>query len=125
MTQRDEVLYLKHMRDYALEVLSFVEGRRRTDLDNDTQFAFAVRYGVGMLGEAAANVPPAVLRGIPEIDWSAIIGMRHRLIHGYDTVNCNILWDAVQNDLPALIEELHAVIGEIEAPDRGDGNDPA
>lgn len=125
MTQRDEVLYLKHMRDYALEVLSFVEGRRRTDMDNDTQFAFAVRYGVGMLGEAAANVPPAVLRGIPEIDWSAIIGMRHRLIHGYDTVNCNILWDAVQNDLPALIEELHAVIGEIEAPDRGDGNDPA
>jgi uncharacterized protein with HEPN domain len=125
MTQRDEVLYLKHMRDYALEVLSFVEGRRRTDLDNDTQFAFAVRYGVGMLGEAAANVPPAVQRGIPEIDWSAIIGMRHRLIHGYDTVNYNILWDAVQNDLPALIEELHAVIGEIEAPNRGDGNDPA
>ncbi len=129
MTQHDPVVYLRHMRDYAVEVRSFVAGRRREDLDTDTQFAFAVRYGVGMLGEAASQVPREVQAEVPEIDWSAIIGMRHRLIHGYETVNYDILWDAVQNDLPDLIGRLAVQIEKFERetdePPRGDDDDSA
>jgi uncharacterized protein with HEPN domain len=32
--------------------------------------------------------------------------MRNKLIHGYDTVDLDILWDTVRNELPGLIEAL-------------------
>ena len=50
----------------------------------------------------------------------SIAGMRNRLIHGYDQVDFNVLWDAVQYDLPALIAELERILagspGEAESP---------
>lgn len=129
MARHDPVVYLMHMREYAIEVMSFVEGRRREDLDGDTQLAFAVRYGVGMLGEAASKVPRALQADFPEIDWSAIIGMRHRLIHGYETVDYDIVWDAIQTDLPDLIERLNVLIDELGSEanqlPRGDDDDSA
>lgn len=36
----------------------------------------------------------------------SIIGMRNRLIHAYDRVDLDILWDTIVNDIPQLIGEL-------------------
>jgi uncharacterized protein with HEPN domain len=38
--------------------------------------------------------------------------MRSRLIHGYDTVDLNLLWDTITNDLPPLIAALEEILGE-------------
>lgn len=46
----------------------------------------------------------------PEIPWADIIGMRNRLIHGYDFVDLNILWNTVKIDLPPLIEQLERIL---------------
>jgi uncharacterized protein with HEPN domain len=39
----------------------------------------------------------------------SIIGMRNRIIHGYDSVDDNIVWDAVQNHIPVLAEWLDSL----------------
>jgi uncharacterized protein with HEPN domain len=36
--------------------------------------------------------------------------MRNRLIHGYDQVDLNILWDTIEDDLPPLIVELEKIL---------------
>jgi uncharacterized protein with HEPN domain len=113
MMRHDPVIYLMHMRDYAAAVSGFAEGRARGDLDEDTQFAYAVRYGIGMLGEAASRVPRDLQTELPEIAWSAIIGMRHRLIHGYEDVDYDIVWYAVQHDIPELVTKLDVLIEQL------------
>jgi uncharacterized protein with HEPN domain len=40
------------------------------------------------------------------------VGIRNRLIHGYDTVDFDILWAIVNKDLPPLIEQIRAMVGE-------------
>jgi uncharacterized protein with HEPN domain len=47
----------------------------------------------------------------PEIPWPAISGLRNRLIHGYDDVDFDILWQVLHGDLPALIHGLEAIAG--------------
>jgi uncharacterized protein with HEPN domain len=44
------------------------------------------------------------------ICWREIIGMRNRLIHGYDTVDLKVLWDTIAEDLPPLIAGLENII---------------
>tara|TARA_B100001765_G_scaffold206861_1_gene164493 strand:+ start:614 stop:757 length:144 start_codon:yes stop_codon:yes gene_type:complete len=41
-----------------------------------------------------------------------VTDLRNQLIHGYDTINFDILWTIIQDDLPPLIEQLEAIIGE-------------
>jgi uncharacterized protein with HEPN domain len=42
--------------------------------------------------------------------WLQIVGMRHRLIHGYDAVDLDVLWDTIIDDLPPLIDELEKIL---------------
>jgi uncharacterized protein with HEPN domain len=44
------------------------------------------------------------------IPWPEIVGMRNRLIHGYDTVDLKVLWDTISEDLPPLIADLEKII---------------
>jgi uncharacterized protein with HEPN domain len=36
--------------------------------------------------------------------------MRNRLVHGYDAVDLDVLWDTVKEDLPELIKELERIL---------------
>jgi uncharacterized protein with HEPN domain len=45
----------------------------------------------------------------PNIPWSQIIRLRNRLIHGYDTINLDILWKILSDDLPPLIAQLKRI----------------
>jgi uncharacterized protein with HEPN domain len=38
--------------------------------------------------------------------------MRNRLVHGYDKVDLTVLWDTIQDDLPALIGRLQEALGQ-------------
>jgi len=66
-----------------------------------------------ILGEAlsrAEQSDPELADRLPEL--RRIIGMRNRIIHGYDAVDEEILWDAVQFKIPLLSEQVLIVLRE-------------
>jgi uncharacterized protein with HEPN domain len=106
MTRHDDDARLRHMLDYARKTVQLATGRARADLDADELFGLAMTRLLEVIGEAATRVGRITRDQHPQIPWLSIAGMRNRLIHGYDQVDFNVLWDAVQYDLPALIAEL-------------------
>ena len=87
--------------------------RVRSDLDSDRILNLALVRLLEIVGEAANRVPRDVQQRAPRIPWSEIIGMRHRLIHGYDQVDFDILWQIVVRDLPRLVPELEELLQEL------------
>ncbi len=114
MSKRDDTLSMKHMLDHAREALAMTEGRQRGDLDTNRMLELALTRLIEIIGEAASRVSEQTRRKYPQIPWAEIIGMRHRLIQGYDAINLDILWDTVQLDLPPLIAQLERILGEGE-----------
>ena len=53
---------------------------------------------------------PEARQQFPMIPWQLTVAMRNILIHDYDEVNLNIVWDAAQRDLPPLIAALEAYL---------------
>jgi uncharacterized protein with HEPN domain len=98
------------MRDYAQKAIAISQGRNRSDLDKDLTFNLALTHLIEIIGEASNRVPEDFQENHPEIPWAQIIGMRNRLIHGYDEVDLNFLWSVVQNDLPDLIIQLEELL---------------
>jgi uncharacterized protein with HEPN domain len=66
----------------------------------------ALLHGVQTIGEAAAGVSEMGRNRYASVPWTKIISMRNRLVHGYDRVDLNILWETVQTHLPLLVDEL-------------------
>ncbi len=85
-------------------------GRKRADLDRDRQLNLALVRLLEIVGEAANRVPQEQRARIAAVPWSQIVGLRNRLIHGYDEVDFDILWRIVTNDLPRLIEALEKAL---------------
>ncbi len=110
MTRHDDTTRLRHMLDYATEAAEMAEGRQRRDLETDRQFCLALTHLVEIVGEAAARVSPEGHARWQTRPWRDVIGLRNRLIHGYDNVDLDILWTILQADLPPLIAELRRIL---------------
>ncbi len=94
----------------AHEAVDMARGRSRNDLDSDRQFNLALTRLLEIIGEAAARVSEPTRAAHPEIPWPQIVGLRNRLIHGYDNVDFDVLWQIVTDDLSPLIQELERIV---------------
>lgn len=108
--QKDDMVLMRHMLDAAQKATSFAAGRSRKDLDQDDMLAFALMKAVEIIGEAASKISASSKERFIEIPWPAIIGMRHRLIHAYDEISHDILWQTVTSNLPPFIQVLERTI---------------
>ena len=107
---KDDAIRLWHILDAAREALAFTQGRTRTDLDGDRMLALALVKDIEIIGEAANQIPETTRARLQGVPWDDIIGMRHRLVHAYFDTNLDILWQTVQEDLPALIAALEPLV---------------
>lgn len=112
MSKHDDRISMRHMLDHAREACAMAHGRKRSDLDSHRMLQLALTRLVEIIGEAASRVSTPTRENHREIPWPDIVGMRSRLIHGYDVVDLNLLWDTVEADLPPLITQLAAIIDE-------------
>jgi uncharacterized protein with HEPN domain len=106
MTQHDPLVRVRHMLDHAREAVELLGERSLEDLQANRVLQLALLQLIEIIGEASSRVPEDVRKSAPEIPWSKAIGMRHRLIHGYDFIDYEVVFDTVRDSLPPLIKQL-------------------
>ncbi|HEY7220389.1 MAG TPA: HepT-like ribonuclease domain-containing protein [Candidatus Binatia bacterium] len=100
------------MLDHSHEVVAMAQGKTRQDLDRDRKLNLSLVRLLEIVGEAASRVPKQERDRYSDIPWSEIVGLRNRLIHGYDEVDFDILWQIVTQDLPPLVTALERILSE-------------
>jgi len=98
------------MLEHAREALSLAHGKSRADLDIDRQLNLSLARLLEIIGEAPNRVPRAVQSVHPQIPWPEVVSLRNRLIHGYDSVDFDVLWQVVTIDLPLLVADLEKIV---------------
>lgn len=113
MTAPRSDLAFRQMLEHAREVRDLCAGRARNDLNEDRLLNLAVVRLLEIVGEAAARVPEQERTLHTEIPWREIVGLRNRLIHGYDEVDFDVLWSVIQKDLPPLMAALEPIVASL------------
>lgn len=107
---KDDAVYLGHMLDMARKAVGKTRGIPRAAFDRDENLRLALAHLIQIIGEAARRVSPELRQRHPEIPWSAIIGMRHKVVHDYLDVDEDIVWDVAAVDLPEIVLALERII---------------
>jgi uncharacterized protein with HEPN domain len=99
--------------DKAEIILTGIDFDRFAD---DFIINFAVARALEIIGEAAKRLPQEVREAYPAVPWRDMVGMRDRIIHGYDNLNLQIMWDVVKQDIPRLKPHLYQILSDYEEP---------
>jgi uncharacterized protein with HEPN domain len=95
----------------AQHILDFVGDQPFESFSRDLKTQSAVILQILILGEAAKRLSSEFRHQHPEISWSDMMRMRDKLIHHYETMDPGEIWQAVQLDIPRLVEFLRRVLG--------------
>ncbi len=106
----DDGVRLRHMLDAAKEAMELAEGKSRNDIENERLLNLSLVRLIEVVGEAANRVSAEGQSRYPKIPWPAIIGMRNRMIHGYDNIDFSILYKTINEDLQSLAVELEKIL---------------
>jgi uncharacterized protein with HEPN domain len=104
--QKDDMVYVGHMLDTAAKAVVKVQGIGRHEYDEDENLRLALTHLIQTIGESARRVSVPFRDAHPNIPWTAIVGMRHKVVHDYLHVDFDIVWGVATVDLPPLIEQL-------------------
>lgn len=111
---KDDRVYLRHILDEIAFLLKISEGRCLDDLVNDDYFSHAVRSALGIIGEAARNVPDRIKDEHPEIPWRNMAALRNRIIHGYFRIDYSIVWNVITEDLPPIEPQITTILEDLD-----------
>jgi len=104
MTEHDDALYLAHVADAASRIEQTALRRGRADLDSDFELRDATMYLLQTLAESTQRLSVSFKEAHAEIPWDDIAGFRNRAVHGYLTIDLDIVWDIVERDVRPLAE---------------------
>ena len=83
---------------------------------NETEFSLnddvkeVVCFNLFQIGELANGLSVELIKEYNKIPWKQIIGMRNRIVHGYDTINLEIVWNTANESIYELIEYCKEIL---------------
>lgn len=106
---RDRGWLLQITEEISL-TLTLTSGLDRHSFLEDVRTELAVRHQIMIIGKTVKHLSDSFREAHAEIPWSEIASMRDRLIHEYDNVDRDMVWDAVEHDMPLLLEFARSIL---------------
>lgn len=102
-------LIVKKLVAYVDRVLGYSAGMDYESFVADTRTVDACVFNISQMGELANKVDASFTASHPNIPWMQIYGLRNRIVHDYEGVNLELIWQIIEADLPKLKEKLQTI----------------
>lgn len=111
--QRDKS-YLIDIQTSAESILRYIEGKSSSTFYEDDILQDAVVRRIEIMGEAASRISEGLKSQYPALQWKKMKAIRNILIHMYDELELEIVWDTVTKDIPGLLNEIKKILPHIQ-----------
>ncbi|MFM6310555.1 MAG: DUF86 domain-containing protein [Dolichospermum sp.] len=90
-------------------ILRYTNGISRVELEANDEKLSAILYQITIIGEATKRISLTFRQHHSEIPWREMAGMRDVIVHKYDQLDFDIVWDVVQNKLSELSTLIYPI----------------
>lgn len=91
-------------------ILSYTDGISRAELEANDEKMSAILYQITIIGEATKRLSQSFRQQNSEIPWREMARMRDVIVHKYDQLDLDIIWDVIKNKLPTLLNSIEIFI---------------
>jgi len=95
-------IIVRKMLGYCEKIQDYVKGFNHDKFMSSTMVIEASVFNLLQMGELITNMDKEFIEDNSQIPWKSIRGLRHKLVHDYEGVNLDLVWDIITNDLPEL-----------------------
>jgi uncharacterized protein with HEPN domain len=110
--QRD-ILLLTEMIDAAEQARRLTADITVSQLETDRQRRDALLWNFTVLGEAAGQLSAQLTDRFPDIAWQQPMRLRNRIVHGYWSIDLEVLHTTAAEQLPAFVASLRSVLSTL------------
>lgn len=110
MSERGAKLYLADIVNALGKIENYTRNFSFEKFSANDQVIDAVVRNFEIIGEAARNMPHEIISANPEIPWEKMVGMRNKVIHEYFSVDEEIVWKTIREDLVGLKEQIAKIV---------------
>ena len=112
----EEAIYLHHVLDAIAKVETYLTGVDESTFHDQTLIQDGVIRQLEIIGEAVKRLSLETRSLAPQIPWSAVAGMRDKLIHDYFGVDVDQVWLTASTDVSRLKDAVMRMLAILEAP---------
>jgi len=109
---RDSRVYLDDILEATRKIMVYTGSLSRAAFLEGEKTLDAVVRNLEVIGEAVKKLPENLRAKHSTVEWKKIAGLRDILIHEYFGLDAEIVWDIVQNKVPALDREVRTMLNE-------------
>ncbi|MDZ4674087.1 MAG: DUF86 domain-containing protein [Gemmatimonadota bacterium] len=109
---RNDRFALEQMLESALRIGGLVRGTSRDMFESDEVRQLALLHLIQRLGEGASRLSADFRAEHPEFPWVEMIGMRNRIVHGYDDLDPEIVWRVATEDIVPVVAALERALAD-------------
>ena len=102
-------IIIRKIKGYAEQSLEFLGGLNYEQFERDAKTIAACVMNLSQIGELAGKLDEEFTEKHTNIPWHKMRGMRHRIVHDYEGLRLNIVWEVLMEFLPELIENLKSM----------------
>jgi len=107
--------YLKEILASAKEVQEFMRGKSFAEFDKDWASPLAISKCLEIIGEATKRLSHDLRSSYPDVPWRRMAGLRDILVHQYNDVSNQRVFNIVKKDIPVLIGSIEVIIRMLES----------
>lgn len=91
-------------------ILRYSQNLTRQNLELNDEKQSAILYQITIIGEATKRLSLEFRQENSDIPWREMAGMRDVIVHEYDQLDLDVIWDVIHNKLPSLLHQISALI---------------
>ncbi|NJN85762.1 MAG: DUF86 domain-containing protein [Leptolyngbyaceae cyanobacterium SL_7_1] len=91
-------------------ILRYVDNVSRDELEVNDEKLSAILYQITIIGEATKRLSHTFRQQHAEIPWREIAGMRDVIVHQYDQLDFDVVWDVIHNRLSELLSSIESLL---------------
>ncbi len=108
-----EYMSIKKMIEYIDKALRYTEGCDFESFSENEEKVDATVFAISQIGELVKNISKETMEEYPQIEWIILKNLRNKIVHDYEGIKLNFIWDIITEDIISLRDNLQKILDNV------------